>query len=129
MAKRASLLGELPKRVQKVRARAEKVFESAWKQALEVMPVSSRKTVKDVTAKIERRAADFQRRGERALKEISARRDRFVATVEKRAVEVVKPLVVRLDVASRSDVERLSRRIGQLERRLHVKSVKESVAA
>jgi hypothetical protein len=38
--------------------------------------------------------------------------------IEKGAVEVVKPIVHRLDVASRSDIERLNKRVAMLERHL-----------
>ena len=38
--------------------------------------------------------------------------------MEKRAAKAVKPVVDRLDVATRSDVERLSKRLTQIERRL-----------
>jgi F0F1-type ATP synthase membrane subunit b/b' len=136
MAKQTSLLGELPKRVEKARARAEKIVGSAWKQTLDALPARPRKAVKDVAAQLERATTDFRRRRERALKEVTgalkearARRRNLVATFEKRAAAAVKPLVARLDVASRADVDRLARRISQLERRMHVKPVKESVAA
>jgi hypothetical protein len=62
------------------------------------------------------------------LKEVTARRDRLVATVEKQAVAVVKPIVARLDVASRSDIDRLSKRVSQLEKRVKPKA-RQAVAA
>lgn len=136
MAKQMSLLGELPRRLQKARARVEKIVGSAWKQALDSLPPRPRKAVKEAAARLERATADFRRRGDRAFKEVAGslkearlRRKNLVATLEKRAIAAVKPLVARLDVASRADVDRLSRRITQLERRLHAKPVKESVAA
>jgi hypothetical protein len=123
-----SLLNGFPKRVQKARVRAEKLIGSALKQAVEALPSRPKKAFKDVTAQIEKATTDLQKRQTRALKEVTARGERLVATVEKRAVAVVKPLVARLDVASRSDVERLSKRVSLLERRVGPKA-RQSVAA
>ena len=129
MAKQSSLLGGLPKRAEKARARAEKMLRSAWKQALDALPPRPRKAVKDVTARLEKATTQLQRRRDRAFKEVNARRDRLVSDVEHRAAKVVKPLVRRLDVASRADVERLSKRINQLERQMHQKPRQQPVAA
>lgn len=148
--KRTSVFEGIPKRVDKARTRAEKLIGSAWKQAVEALPTQPRKVLKDataqlekvtvavqkrqaralkdVTAQIEQVAAAVQKRQKRVLKEVTARRDRFVATVEKQAVAVVKPIVARLDVASRTDVDRLSKRVALLERRVTPKS-KQAVAA
>ena len=149
-SKSTSLFEELPKRVDQARTRAEKLIGSAWKQAVEALPSQPRKALKDATAQLEKvtlavqkrqaRAlkdvttqigqvtAAVQKRQKRVLKEVTARRDRLVATVEKQAVAVVRPIVARLDVASRSDVARLSKRISQLEKRVGGKS-KQAVAA
>jgi polyhydroxyalkanoate synthesis regulator phasin len=51
-----------------------------------------------------------------------------VATVEEQAAAVVKPIVARLDVASRADIDRLSKRVSQLEKRVGAKA-KHAVAA
>ena len=149
-AKSTSLFETFPKRVDKARTRAEKLIGSAWKQAVEALPTQPRKALKDATAQIEKvtvavqkrqaRAlkdvtaqigqvtAAVQKRQKRVLKEVTARRDRLVATVEKQAVAVVKPIVARLDVASRTDVDRLSKRVSQLEKRVGSKA-KHAVAA
>lgn len=148
--KSTSLFEAFPKRVDKARSRAEKLIGSALKQAVEALPSQPRKALKDATAQLEkvtvavqkRQARAFkdvtariesvttavQKRQKRVLKEVTARRDRLVATVEKQAVAVVKPIVARLDVASRTDVDRLSKRVSQLEKRVGGRA-KQAVAA
>lgn len=148
--KSTSLFEGLPKRVDKARTRAEKIIGSALKQAVEALPSQPRKALKDATAQFEKVTAAVQKRQARALKdvtaqigqvasavqkrqarvlkEVTARRDRLVATVEKQAVAVVKPIVARLDVASRADVNRLSKRVAQLEKRVSGRS-KQAAAA
>lgn len=129
MAKQTkSLFNGLPKRVQKARTRAEKLLGSAWKQALDTLPTRQRRAVKDVTARLEKATTELQRHRTRALKEVTAQREQLVARVEHRAAQAVKPLARIVDVASRSDVERLSKRISQLERRVQQRPKHEPVA-
>lgn len=113
-AKSTSILGQWPKQVDRTRVRAEKLA----KRALDLLPKNSRKMVKDVTSRVEKATRDLQRRSERAMKDAEAQRKKLVSAVERGAADVVKPLVDRLDIASRADVNRLSRRIAQLERKV-----------
>lgn len=108
----------LPKRAERLRSQAEKAVERSWDRALEVLPASQKKAVKELPKRVEKLARDLERRRDQTLKRVEARRKRLVSDFENRAFNTLKPFVQRLDVATRSDVERLSRRIGQLERKL-----------
>jgi hypothetical protein len=120
---------DLPKQLRQARTRTEKLVNRTWKQALDLLPTGPRKRVKTAVARVDKAAANLQRRvdkaatnlqkrSERALKNARKRSENLVDRVETRAVEVAKPIVKRLDIASRHDVERLSRRVAQLERRV-----------
>jgi hypothetical protein len=119
---------DLPKQLRQARARTEKLVNKTWKQALELLPAGPRKRVKTAAARVEKRATDLQKRGERVLKNARRQGENLVSRVETRAVEAMKPIVRRLDIASRNDIERLSRRVAQLERRFSRKP-KQAVAA
>jgi polyhydroxyalkanoate synthesis regulator phasin len=84
--------------------------------------------VKTAAARVEKRATDLQKRGEWTLKNARKQGENLVSRVETRAVEAMKPIVRRLDIASHNDIERLSRRVAQLERRFSRKP-KHAVAA
>lgn len=120
---------DLPKQLRQARTRTEKLVNRTWKQALDLLPAGPRKRVKSAVARVDKAATNlqkrvdkattrFQKRSERALKNARKRGESLVDRVETRAVEAVKPIVSRLDIASRHDVERLSRRVAQLERRV-----------
>jgi hypothetical protein len=131
----------------RARTRAEKVLEQGWKATLEALPTPARKAVKETTARIEKVATDLEKRRAEAFKlatrqrkdllgrfekerktlvgrlakqrkELTSQGIDLAGRIEKGAVAVVKPLVRRLDVASRSDIERLNKRVAMLERRL-----------
>ena len=120
-ARAISVFDEFPKQVEKARLQAEKLAQRTWKQALELLPARPRKAVKDATARFEKVSVDFQKRSEKAMKQMNDRGKRLVSTFEQNAVRAVKPIVSRLDVASRTDVDKLSKRITQLERKVQQK--------
>ncbi len=126
---RTAAFKELPKRVEKIRTRAEELIRRTWREALAMLPPRPRKAVKDAVARVEKAAAELDRRRERALKAVDRQRKDLVARVEDRAVGAVKPLVHRLEVASRHDVEMLSRRVARLEHRFERQAKRERVAA
>lgn len=137
----------LSSRLGRVQAQAERTIGRGYRATLELLPPRSRKAVKgladqigstaeELTARgrqavkvIEKRrqalrgrvaqeVKGFARRGERARAAVETRGTELVATVERRFAQVLKPLARRLDIATASEVERLSKRLAQLERKL-----------
>lgn len=101
------------------------LFKRARKQVDHYLPDAPRKRLVQLEARVERATKDLEKAGERAVKKARARVDSFVdgvesffGGVEKSALGAVKPLVSRLDVASKSDVDRLRKRIAELEKRV-----------
>lgn len=135
----------LAKRFERVQTEAERVISRGYKATLELLPPGPRKTVKEFTGQIEAAAEALNKRGQQALKLAEKRRKalvgsvekaarafsrrseraleamettRLAATVEQAAADFVRPLARRLDIATLSDVERLSKRLAHLERKL-----------
>jgi polyhydroxyalkanoate synthesis regulator phasin len=139
----------LGRRLERVRMEAERTIGRGYRATLELLPVGPRKAVKELASQVEAASEDLTKRGQKALKAVvkqrktllgrvekavralERRRDRAVATVERqgtklaatfeeRAAQAIKPVVRRLDIATASDVERLSKRLTQLERKLAI---------
>lgn len=137
----------VPKRFERVQAEAERAISRGYKATLELLPAGPRKAVKEFTSQIETTAEELSKRGQRALKVAAKRRKALLgsvekavralgrrgerarataetrgttlaATVEQAAADFVRPLARRLDIAALSEVERLSKRMAQLERKL-----------
>jgi hypothetical protein len=133
----------LPKRLQRVQVEAERAISRGYKAALETLPSGPRKVVKDFADQLEATAEELSERGEKILKQAEKRRKAFVARVDKAAraferrgervltrgsklvasferavADAVRPVARRLDIAALSELELLSKRLAQIERRL-----------
>jgi len=108
----------VPKRLKATQHAVEKRVREGWAQAIDLLPPAPRKTVKRLTADVDRLRHDLRKRGDKTLADVRKRAEHLTADVEKRIKGVVAPLTTRMDVASRTDVERLRKRIEHLERRI-----------
>jgi hypothetical protein len=137
----------VPKRLQRVQAEAERVIGRGYKATLELLPAGSRKAVKELASQVETTAGaltkrsqaalkamekqrkallgrvgkavrTFERNRERAFARVEVQSNKLAAAVEHRAAQVVKPLVRRFDIAAASELEKLSKRLAQVERKL-----------
>jgi BMFP domain-containing protein YqiC len=108
----------LPQRIGELQREAEKRFNKGWDRAMELLPPAPRKAVKQFTTNVERARHDLRKRGDKVVADVRKRTESLTADVQKRIEGAVTPLTRRLDVASRSEVERLRRRLDHLERRI-----------
>lgn len=109
----------LPVSLDDARTRAAEVLSGARKRVDSLLPAAQRKEIARLEARVARFQKDVTRARERAQSRAEGLARGLWTGVEKRAVAVVRPIVSRLNLASRGDVERLRRRIGDLERRFH----------
>ena len=112
----------LPKRVTELQRTVEKELRKNWDRATEMLPPAPRKAVKRMTTDAERARHELRKRGEKLVAEARKRAERFGTEMQKRIEAAVAPLTHRLDVASRAEVERLRKRVHELERRLETPS-------
>lgn len=108
----------LPKRLTELQRTMEKRVRKTWDQATELLPPAPRKAVKRMTANVERTRADLLKRRDKMVADARKRAERVTTDVRKRLEEAVTPLTERLDVASRAEVDRLRKRVHELERRV-----------
>jgi BMFP domain-containing protein YqiC len=108
----------VPKRLSELQRTVEKQLRENLDRATELLPPAPRKAVKRLTANADRMRQDLLKRGDKLVTEARKRAERVSADVQKRFEDVVAPLTNRLDVASRTEVERLRKRLHEVERRL-----------
>ncbi|MBI1815066.1 MAG: hypothetical protein HYR72_08820 [Deltaproteobacteria bacterium] len=118
----------LPKQLATVRHDVEKAARRAWDQAVELLPAAPRKAMRNFTHEFERAANDLRKRVDRTRAEVEKRGEQLVATATERAEKALNPMVRRLDVASRTEVDKLRKRVAQLERRVTTPSHSSPVA-
>jgi polyhydroxyalkanoate synthesis regulator phasin len=108
----------LPKRINELQRTVEKQVRKTLEQATDLLPPAPRKAVKRMTANVDRTRADLLKRRDRMVAEARKRAERVTTDVRKRIEEAVSPLTERFDVASRAEVDRLRKRLHELERRI-----------
>ncbi len=87
------------------------------------LPESPALAVEELRADFDKTRRDLTKRAEKAVHEARARAEAFAKSLRRQIEVSVAPVARRFDVATRSDVDRLRKRIDQLERRIGKLSV------
>ena len=108
----------MPKRLSELQRTAQKRIRKQWQETVDMLPPVPRKALKRLTATVDRARRDLRKSGERVVADARKRAQRLADDVQKRLESTIEPFITRLDVASRKDIERLQRRLHDLERRV-----------
>jgi len=76
------------------------------------------KIVKSLRSDFDKRTKDLGKRADAAVNDARKRTEAIAKRVRKQVEAVVEPVTTRLNVATRADVERLRKRLDQIERRV-----------
>ena len=114
----SQVLSRLQGNLKRLQRDAETLLGRTRKQASQLISRDQKRALDRLFGQAQRLRSDLEKRAQRASKDVEARAERFLSTLEKEAGKRLEPLLRRLDLPSRQEVHSLSRRIGQLERRL-----------
>ena len=112
------VLSRLRGNMKRLQRDAEALLDRTRRQATDLISRDQRRAVDRLFSQAQRLRGDLEKRAQRASKDVESRAERFLSTLEKEAGKRLGPLLRRLDLPSRQEVNNLSRRLGQLERRL-----------
>ncbi len=104
--------------IKRVQAEGERVVGQIRKDAGTLLSKNRQKAVQDLLAQAQKIRSDIQKRAERAMKDLDEQRQRILALIEKQAEKSVEPIVRGLNLSTRDEVEKLKKRLTQLEKRL-----------
>jgi len=104
--------------LKRVQAEGERVVGRIRKDAGQLLSADRQKAVQDLLKQAQKVRGDLQKRAERAVKELEERGQKIVALIEKQAGKGVEPIVRGLNLPSRDEMEKLKKRMAQLEKRL-----------
>jgi molecular chaperone GrpE (heat shock protein) len=114
----SQVLSRLQTNMKRLQRDAESVLGRTRKQVSHLISRDQKRALDRLLSQAQRLRTDLEKRAQRASKDVESRAERFLATLEKEAAKRLGPLLKRLDLPSRQEIVNLSRRIGQLERRL-----------
>ena len=108
----------LPRRLADLQRTAQRETRKRWDEMTDLLPPAPRRALKRLTTNVERAGQDLRKRSDRAVSEARKRAERLADEVQKRFEGTIQPFMSRMDVASRKDLDRLHKRLHELERRL-----------
>jgi len=114
----SQVLTRLQSNMKKLQRDAEHLLGRTRKQATQLISRDQKRALDRLITQAQRLRVDLEKRAQRASKEVESRAEQFFSTLEREAAKRLGPLLRRLDVPSRQELNSLSRRIGQLERRV-----------
>jgi len=117
-AQTSQVLSRLQSNVKRLQRDAEGLLKRTRTQAGQLITRDQKRALDRLFSQAQRLRTDLEKRAQRASKDVESRAERFLSTLEKEAAKRLGPLLRRMDLPSREEVHSLSRRIGQLERRL-----------
>ena len=100
----------LPRRVNELQRTAEKQMRKTWERAVELLPPAPRKTVKQLTARVERTRHDLRKRGDKVVADLRKRAETLTADVQKRVERAVQLQVHRVQYRRYGNLWRSVRR-------------------
>ncbi len=125
----SQILSRLQGNIRRLQRDAEAVLSRTRKQAAQLISRDQKRALDRIVNQAKRLRSDLEKRAKQASKEVESQGERLLATIEREAVKRVTPLLKRLNLPSRQEVQSLSRRLAQLERRVQVKRSVSSDAA
>lgn len=112
------LLSRLQDNMRQLQRDTESILKRTRQRATHLITRDQKRALDRLFSQAQRLRTDLEKRAERASKDVEARAERFLLTLEKEAAKRLRPMLRRLDLPSRHELLNLSRRIGQLERRV-----------
>lgn len=97
---------------------AEKLLQRTRRQATAVITRDQQKALDRIINQAQKMRKDFEQRARRAGKEIESRTEKFMRAIEKETTTRLSKVLERLDVPSRSEVQGLTRRLNELEKKM-----------
>ncbi len=97
---------------------ADKLLKQTRKQAKTLIRRDGEEALNRFLGQAKRLGRDLEKRAQRASRDLEARADKFRSALEKEVGRRLSSVLQRLDLPSRSEIQRLARRIGDLEKKL-----------
>jgi len=118
----SQVLARLQSNMKRLQRDAEHLLGRTRKQATQLISRDQKRALSRLITQAQRLRTDLEKRAQRASKEVESRAEQFFSTLERETAKRLSPLLRRLDVPSRQELNSLSRRIVQLERRVSSKT-------
>jgi len=114
-------LGRLQAAMRNLQRDADKLLKQTRKQARTLIRRDGEEALDRVLGRAQRLRKDLEKRTRRASRDLEARAEKFRSALEKEVSRRLSSVLQRLELPSRSEIQRLSRRIGDVEKKLRAR--------
>jgi poly(hydroxyalkanoate) granule-associated protein len=104
--------------LRRVQSEGERMVGRIRKDAGDLIGKDRRKAVQELIAQAQKVRGDIQKRAERAVKELEERGQKILSAIEKQAEKSVEPIVRGLNLPTRDEIEKLKKKVAQIEKRI-----------
>jgi poly(hydroxyalkanoate) granule-associated protein len=111
-------LQDIQKTLSRIQKEGERMLGRLRKDATDLLKKDRRKAVGDLVSQAKKLRTDLQKRAERAVKDLEDRSQRVVKIIEKQAERGVEPIIRGLNLPTRDELDTVTTRLAQLEKRL-----------
>jgi polyhydroxyalkanoate synthesis regulator phasin len=112
------ILSRLQGNMKRLQRDAEDLLSRSRKQAARLISRDQKRALERIVNQAKRLRSDLEKRAKQASRQIEAQSERLLVTIERETAKRLTPLLKRLDLPSRQEVQGLSRRLAQLEKRV-----------
>lgn len=120
-AQTSEIFSRLRGNMKRLQREAEILIHRTRKQAAQLISRDQKRALDRILNQAKRLGSGLEKRATQASKDVESQSARLLATIEREAAKRLNPLLRRLDLPSRKEVQNLSRRLAQLEKRLQGK--------
>lgn len=104
--------------IRRLRKDGEELLKRVREEAGRLLSKDSRKAAQDLVDQARKLTTDLQKRAEEAIRRIEKRGQQAIEAIEKEAQKRIEPIASRLNIPSRDEVEKLKKRVSNIEKRL-----------
>ena len=104
--------------MKRMQSEGERLVTRIRRDARAIAVGSRTEAMTGILSDARRLQADLRKRAERAIEDLEARRTRLIASFEEQSGRIIEAVLKRLNLATKEDVQEMSRRLAAVERRL-----------
>src|SRR5512139_2372239 len=115
-------LGRLQAAMRGLQPDADKLLKQTRKRTRTLIRRDGEEALDRVLGQARRLRKDLEKRAQRASKDLETRAEKFRSALEKEVGRRLSSVLHRLELPSRSEIQRLSRRVGDLEKKVRARA-------
>ena len=104
--------------IKNLQEEGQKLAARVRKEATNLLPKEQRKALQSLVTQAQAIRTDIQKRSQKAIKALESRAEELVEKIEEQARKGIDPILQRLSLASRDEIDLITKRLVALEKKV-----------